>query len=556
MLRSLSFALAASASLTLSISAVAATPGAGKLKIKSGVITAPVVSGSEAAVPAFPAPAPCTVTLFSGFQFVNFNAQYFTYTPTCPGPWSKVVFNGSFAITPGIQYDRTAQISLGYVNIYYGTTREDDPTFGPTWNVTRDLTDYSSLFTATQPGEVDLGNLVNSEYTGVISGTATLSFYPLAAGGTPPVVADVVYPLPDGPGGAVGLDSGTSLLSETFTLPTNVESAYLDVFAQSQNDDEFWWSCAPNDVAGELEDCGNTAFRETEISIDGTPAGVAPVYPWIFTGGIDPNLWLPIPDVQTLNFVPYRVDLTPFAATLSNGQPHTVSLSVYNADNYFLVTAALLVYEDHGSTTVTGATTTNTIGSGPNPVVTENIIINSDGVPVGTILVTSQREFTVSGYVNTSHGRVTTTLDQAVNFSNNSVYLEDSDTWVQSTTVNSVKNVISGSSNQTTTSQIDYPFQVVLSVAALPDGDEEETVAVKQSYLTSQTAKTNGTATGFSAITQAYVGADTVDLVTGEDLLENSQLLSTSTTNQTCLQALIESHDGSVVSNTSGPCTN
>jgi hypothetical protein len=556
LLRSLSFALAASASLTLSISAVAATPGAGKLKIKSGVITAPVVSGSEAAVPAFPAPAPCTVTLFSGFQFVNFNAQYFTYTPTCPGPWSKVVFNGSFAITPGIQYDRTAQISLGYVNIYYGTTREDDPTFGPTWNVTRDLTDYSSLFTATQPGEVDLGNLVNSEYTGVISGTATLSFYPLAAGGTPPVVADVVYPLPDGPGGAVGLDSGTSLLSETFTLPTNVESAYLDVFAQSQNDDEFWWSCAPNDVAGELEDCGNTAFRETEISIDGTPAGVAPVYPWIFTGGIDPNLWLPIPDVQTLNFVPYRVDLTPFAATLSNGQPHTVSLSVYNADNYFLVTAALLVYEDHGSTTVTGATTTNTIGSGPNPVVTENIIINSDGVPVGTILVTSQREFTVSGYVNTSHGRVTTTLDQAVNFSNNSVYLEDSDTWVQSTTVNSVKNVISGSSNQTTTSQIDYPFQVVLSVAALPDGDEEETVAVKQSYLTSQTAKANGTATGFSAITQAYVGADTVDLVTGEDLLENSQLLSTSTTNQTCLQALIESHDGSVVSNTSGPCTN
>ena len=556
MLRSLSFALAASASLTLSISAVAATPGAGKLKIKSGVITAPVVSGSEAAVPAFPAPAPCTVTLFSGFQFVVFNAQYFTYTPTCPGPWSKVVFNGSFAITPGIQYDRTAQISLGYVNIYYGTTREDDPTFGPTWNVTRDLTDYSSLFTATQPGEVDLGNLVNSEYTGVISGTATLSFYPLAAGGTPPVVADVVYPLPDGPGGAVGLDSGTSLLSETFTLPTNVESAYLDVFAQSQNDDEFWWSCAPNDVAGELEDCGNTAFRETEISIDGTPAGVAPVYPWIFTGGIDPNLWLPIPDVQTLNFVPYRVDLTPFAATLSNGQPHTVSLSVYNADNYFLVTAALLVYEDHGSTTVTGATTTNTIGSGPNPVVTENIIINSDGVPVGTIMVTSQREFTVSGYVNTSHGRVTTTLDQAVNFSNNSVYLEDSDTWVQSTTVNSVKNVISGSSNQTTTSQIDYPFQVVLSVAALPDGDEEETVAVKQSYLTSQTAKANGTATGFSAITQAYVGADTVDLVTGEDLLENSQLLSTSTTNQTCLQALIESHDGSVVSNTSGPCTN
>ena len=56
-------------------------------------------------------------------------------------------------------------------------------------------------------------------------------------------------------------------------------------------------------------------FREAEVSIDGTPAGVAPVYPWIFTGGIDPFLWQPIPGVHTLNFEPYRVDLTPFAGS-------------------------------------------------------------------------------------------------------------------------------------------------------------------------------------------------------------------------------------------------
>jgi len=55
----------------------------------------------------------------------------------------------------------------------------------------------------------------------------------------------------------------------------------------------------------------NTAFRESEVTIDGNPAGVAPVYPWIFTGGIDPELWIPIPGVQTLNFKPYRVNLTP-----------------------------------------------------------------------------------------------------------------------------------------------------------------------------------------------------------------------------------------------------
>ena len=117
------------------------------------------------------------------------------------------------------------------------------------------------------------------------------------------------------------------------------------------------------------------AFREAEVTIDGAPAGVAPVYPWIFTGGIDPFLWRPIPGVHTLNFEPYRVDLTPFAGVLSNGQQHTVAVNVYNADQYFSATATLLLYQDTGSIQVTGAVTTNTIGQ-PDPVITENIINN------------------------------------------------------------------------------------------------------------------------------------------------------------------------------------
>jgi len=66
-----------------------------------------------------------------------------------------------------------------------------------------------------------------------------------------------------------------------------VERVYLDIIAQSQSNDEFWYFCVPNDETSNLESCGNTAFRETEVVIDGQPAGVAPVYPWIYTGGID-----------------------------------------------------------------------------------------------------------------------------------------------------------------------------------------------------------------------------------------------------------------------------
>ena len=143
--------------------------------------------------------------------------------------------------------------------------------------------------------------------------------------------------------------------------------AYLDVIPQSQSSDEFWFTCVPDDVADELFSCPGTSFREAEITIDGQPAGVAPVYPWLFTGAIDPLLWRPIPSVQTLNFVPYRVDLTPFAGVLSNGQPHQVGVSVFNANNYFLGGGSLLLYLDHGASQVTGAVTRNTLGAVPAP---------------------------------------------------------------------------------------------------------------------------------------------------------------------------------------------
>jgi len=33
------------------------------------------------------------------------------------------------------------------------------------------------------------------------------------------------------------------------------------------------YACVPDDGANELQSCGATAFRETEVTIDGTPAG-------------------------------------------------------------------------------------------------------------------------------------------------------------------------------------------------------------------------------------------------------------------------------------------
>jgi hypothetical protein len=474
-----------------------------------------------------PSTTPCVVQLFSNAEFDNFNPYSFTYTPAvdCPGPWAKVVFEADINVTAGVQFDRTANFWLGPTNIYFGTTAEPSPSLGPSWHVESDLTDYSSIFYNAQQGTADIGNLVNSTYTGIIFASASLEFYPVAKGQTAPVTADQVLALSAGPsGGTVGLGSTSSTLSGTFTMPTNVQNAYLDVYAQSQSGDEFWYTCVPNDVASELQSCGNTPFRETEITIDGQPAGVAPVFPWIFTGGIDPFLWFPIPGVQTLNFTPYRVNLTPFAGLLSNGQPHTVSLSVYNANNYFSATASLLLYLDSGSTQTTGAITQNTL-NGPSPLVTENLNVQPASIK-GTVEVTSRRNFAISGYVNTSHGKVTTKVAQTVSFYNNQYFSITGHTYLQeisqATTVNSYTSVSQpGAASMVENQNYIFPLTVDISLAFLANGNINQTTNAKQVYQ--QTARTTraGKVTYSSFLENAGQHGDTLELNSSFNLLGN-----------------------------------
>ena len=459
----------------------------------------PPVIGSQNTVTADPPVSrphekPCVVQLFSGFQFVNYNIQDYQFTPSCAGPFEKIVFTADFNVTAGVQYDRTAIVDLAYVNIYFGTTAEPGTSLSPSWHVERDLTDYAALFSSAQTGHVILGNTVNSTYTGVISGSAELEFYPAHSPAQASPAADAVLPLTqsNGSGGInepATLNTGTDQLATTFTLPKNIERAYLDVISQSQIGDEFWYTCVPNDVATELESCSNTGFREAEVSIDGQSAGVAPIYPWIYTGGIDPFLWAPLPGVQTLNFVPYRVDLTPFAGLLSNGAQHTVAVSVFNANGYFSEAASLLLYLDHGSAQVTGALTSNTIGTGPNPAVTENLQTDASGDITGSVAVTSSRQFGVAGFVNTSHGRIDTRVQQSVNFSNVQNFTINATTYdqdiTQSTAVQSLTTTRQGPVFSETLESFGYPLTMNIDVVAAADGSEAQTTTVSQEFRNS-----------------------------------------------------------------------
>jgi hypothetical protein len=459
---------------------------------------------------------PCKVVLFDHYKFANFNAQSFSYAPpaNCAAPWAKVILVADFSVTAGRQFDRTANIWIGPTNIYFGTTSEPSHTVGRHWEIQRDLTDYSSIFTAAQDGTVDLGNLVDSTYTGILFGSARLLFYPVPHGKTAPVAADQVIGFSAGPtGGTVGLGNSTSLLEETLTLPTNIERIFFDVFAQSQSSDEFWYTCVPNDVAGELQSCNNTAFRESEVTIDGTPAGVAPVYPWIYTGGIDPYLWFPIPGVQTMNFVPHRVDLTPFAGLLDDGNPHTIALSVFNANNYFSATASLLLYLDHGSTQVTGAVTQNTL-TAPSPVITEKIHTAKNGNISGTVNTVSGHNFQISGYVNTSHGPVTSTVAQKINFSNLQKFSITATTYVQDitqvTTIDSTFTVVNSAGTYVDKVSTGWPLTVDIGLLFNPDGTIDQTTAINQNFDRNQKATLNGQVTSFSFLHDGVTPTDTL----------------------------------------------
>jgi len=487
------------------------------------------VGSANVAIADPPVPRPpgkaCTVQLFSGFTFRDFSDHPYSYAPPtgCGTAWSKVVLEADFSVTAGRQFDRTASVWLGGANVYFGTTQEPSATVSPSWHIERDVSDFASLLRNPQTGQAILGNVVDGTYTGVISGSARLVFYPANVLAPKVDAPDVVFPLSDGTaGGTVALNTGTDQLSRTLTLPTNIERAYLDVFAQGQGGDEFWYSCVPDAQSTEAQSCGGGAYREVQVSIDGQPAGVAPVYPWIFTGGIDPYMWRPTPGVQTLNFLPYRVDLTPFAALLNDGKPHALAIGVTGANGNFAVTGNLFVYQDPHRKVLTGAVTANTLAGQPAVASVDNRLTDNAGVIGGAIATHASRSFRTAGYVDTSRGRIVTDVNQTVAFDNTQSFAIDPSRYLQGidqlTTVDSTTKTRQGPFGiaVTTETHVDYPLKA--SFGTTFDGAGNVTgapSAVTQGFSRSFVKKVGGLVLYRSDVDNSIDTADTLAFTNG-----------------------------------------
>jgi len=161
------------------------------------------------------------------------------------------------------------------------------------------------------------------------------------------------------------------------------------------------------------------------VFLDGQAVGTAPLYPWLnsdinirFHRSVD----VPVPTPQSINLMPFRFDLTPFAALLSNGSVHILEVQYGDVSGSFrgtYSTAALLLHLDAGSTQITGAVLRNSLNGVPVQASTEQDDWSIEGTTlIGQVARSYRRAWEIAGYVNTSHGRVDTTVQQEQVFSN------------------------------------------------------------------------------------------------------------------------------------------
>ncbi|MEV6684291.1 peptide-N4-asparagine amidase [Streptomyces sp. NPDC051130] len=338
----------------------------------------------------------CQVTLAEA-QFRDFTPYRGNYAPPTGcgrGDWAEVVLRLDGKVK-GRQYDRLGNLSVGGVEILSTSTPEPSPE-GITWSVEKDVTHYRDTLSRPQPVEMLIGNVVDDTYTGVIDVKVTLTFYAAEGRTRAAATPDRVIPL----------------TTPSVTTPRNTERLLAEVYATGSGGgcEEFWYLTTP-DAAPYSCKAADGPYREVRVLVDGQLAGLAAPFPTVWTGGwSNPFLWYVTPGPHAFDVQPLRYDLTPYAALLNDGRPHRIEVSVAGVpagQGGWSTPANLLLWQDRGRAVVTGALTRHEESDPANSVHwtpgTEHRLDTEAG-----------HSLTVAGRLDTSHGRVTTTVARTV----------------------------------------------------------------------------------------------------------------------------------------------
>ena len=439
------------------------------------------------------------------------------------------------------------------------------------WHAERDVTDQTALFGLPHSGQFSADPVEWNGDRTRLTGTARLFFYRASAARPAPRSPDAVY--------RVSSDNAASL-----TLPHNIVRAYLDAY----NAAPWWFTCvpdgdftrwpldsalAPSDerdlgIFPPTQGCAGGSFAEIRVSVDGTAAGVAPYFP---RQAVDANysftdvLEQPAPGLQRLNITPYRVDLTPFAAILNEAGPHRINLRGRGT-----VEAQLLVYLDKGRARVGGAVTLNTLAGSPvRPQVQDTLAASGDTLD-GRITTRQDRAFEIRGFLDTSRGRIVTTVTQTSHFLNSqAIHLEGltypnlrgyrQHLWLDSTVDQRSQHTRAGTVLSDEHHRVSYPLQWRYDMAGATV-EWDEWVAVPRKGKLGVSQERNEDATQLRAgvhyashLRDSFSGTHTRDLFQGLDTHWNTLVERRFWDNRgSCREAALSTVGGEVAARVSG----
>lgn len=218
-----------------------------------------------------------------------------------------------------IQYDRLSHVFIGAVEVWRPSTAETDNGHLKTWNFTKDVSEYLSLFQQTNNITIILGNIVETGIPGVIEYELIANFFYKQQQTIE--AANCIIPInPQNSG--VTTYSITS--NWTFTLDQfarNTTKAVLSVRGSGNSEEEFWYTNIFDENLKILGDdnYGAGPSRIITVYINGEQAGFAYPYPIIYTGGISPILWRTVVGIDAFEVPSYQIDITPFLPDLWGG---------------------------------------------------------------------------------------------------------------------------------------------------------------------------------------------------------------------------------------------
>ncbi|MET1159768.1 MAG: peptide-N4-asparagine amidase, partial [Thermoprotei archaeon] len=267
---------------------------------------------------------PVEVPIAVNEEFAAWKPKEFNVTIP-EGEWSRILLrvDGSLydpVYGRPVQYDRVLWIYVNDVPVFWGSTPQRY-----NWTVTSDVTMFYSLFKGQVRVEVWLPNVIAPQIgvTGRFLVNITLLLYP---GDKPDNLPDMIIPLWK----REILNRKTPAKNFTVAIPDNVTRAMLLMYTKGNGYDEFWY------YFGDL-------YREVRIYFDDKLVALVHPMHTIFTGGMSPFLWRPLPAVRTYAEEPTLIDLTG-ALPLVTGT-HNVTLEIKGIyGGYWQIGAALLLW--------------------------------------------------------------------------------------------------------------------------------------------------------------------------------------------------------------------